>query len=318
MDIRRLRYFIAISEENSLSAASQRISVAQPSLSQHVIHLEEELGVKLIERSPRGIVLTEEGRMLARHARAICASVDACVDEIRDTHESTRGTVALGIPPSISMVMLVPLAETVRVELPDVRLKAVESMSGFIRRWIEDESVDMGFLYSLDQASHFRTTHVLDERLFFYAAPDNWPLDTPPGTPVRLKDIENLGLVLPSPSHGLRHVIEQYAHTRDINLNVVIEMDAMTQIKELAARGSGFTIFSPAAAFDFERRGELTKSPIVEPELLRPVYLATKPTKPQNRACRAVERITLEVACDIVNRGIWDGALIKDPERTVG
>ena len=247
MDIRRLRYFIVISEETSLSAASQRLRVAQPSLSQHVIHLEQELGVKLIERSPRGIVVTEEGRLLAHHARSICASLDSCVNEIREAHGSIRGTVTMGFPPSISMVMLVPLAETVRIELPDVHLTAVESMSGFIRQWIDDESVDMGFLYNLDWARQFRATHILDERLCFYSAPDNWPLEGPPQTPVSLSAIEDLELILPSQSHGLRQVIENHARMHDIRLKVVVEMDAMTQIKELVARGSGFTIFSPYA-----------------------------------------------------------------------
>lgn len=74
--------------------------------------------------------------------------------------------------------------------------------------------------------------------------------------------------------------------------------------------------FSPAAAFDFERRGELIKSPIMEPEMIRPVYLATKPSRSLSRACRAVEQITLDVACDIVNRGIWDGTLINSSEST--
>jgi LysR family nitrogen assimilation transcriptional regulator len=71
VDIKQLKYFIAIAEEGSLSAASARLRVAQPSLSQHVIKVEQELGVTLIERSPRGIVLTESGQTLLKHAREI-------------------------------------------------------------------------------------------------------------------------------------------------------------------------------------------------------------------------------------------------------
>src|SRR5882724_135918 len=118
MDVRHLRYFIAISEERSLSAASQRLGVAQPSLSQHVIKLEEELNVKLIARSPRGILLTEAGALLVKHAREICASMDRCLIDVRQSGSVLRGKVAFGMPPSTSMVLSVPLAETVRVELP--------------------------------------------------------------------------------------------------------------------------------------------------------------------------------------------------------
>lgn len=309
MDIRHLRYFIAISEAASLSAASLRLGVAQPSLSQHVIRLEEELGVALVVRSPRGIQLTEEGRLLAAHARGIVQSLDACVAEIRALDGVARGTVAFGMPPSVSMVMSVPLAETVRVEFPQVRLQAIEAMSGFIKGWIEDGTVDLGFLYDLERKEHFTARHVLDEELCFFSAPDAWPLDLPPGAPVPLRRLEGLDLILPSPLHGLRRAIERYAGAAGVALNVVMEMDAMTQIKELVARGSGYTIFAPAAAYDFVARGDLVKSRVIEPVMARPVYLASNPAHPVTGARRAVESLVLEVARDLVRRGIWEGRL---------
>lgn len=309
MDIRHLRYFIAISEEKSLSAASHRLGVAQPSLSQHVIKLEEELGVSLMQRSTRGIVLTEDGLLLVRHARQICQRLDNCLAEMRDAGNAVRGPVVLGLPPSVSMVLSVPLAETVRVELPEVRLQVTEAMSGFIRGWIADQTVDLGFLYDIDPADRFNVTHLLDEGLCFFAPPDDWPLATPPGAPMGLADLSGLELILPSPSHGLRKTIERHAGAAGIALNVVIEMDAMTQIKELVARGSGYTIFAPAAANDCVTRGELVKAPIAMPEILRPVYLCSNPEKPLTRATRAVEKLTLEVTADLVSRGIWEGEL---------
>lgn len=312
MDIRHLRYFIAISEERSLSAASQRLGVAQPSLSQHVIKLEEELGVSLMERSPRGIVLTDEGQLLVRHAREICRNLDQCVAEMRDAGGQVRGQVTFGLPPSISMVMSVPLAETVRIELPQVRLQAIEAMSGYIKTWLDDGTVEMAFLYNLDRKEQFRARHLLDEQLCFFTAPDNWPLATPPGAPVRLADIAGLDLILPSPNHGLTRTITQHTNELGISLNVVIEMDAMTQIKELVARGSGYAIFAPAAAHDFVARGELVKSPIIDPAIWRPVYLVSNPNRPMSRAGQAVEKITLEVARDLVRRGIWEGKLTEE------
>lgn len=312
MDIRHLKYFIAISEEPSLSAAAQRLRVAQPSLSQHVIRLEEELGVPLVIRSPRGIVLTEEGHLLARHARDIVRSLEQCIESMKVAGGVVSGPVTFGMPPSVSMVMSVPLAETVRVEHPQVRLQATEAMSGFVKTWLEDHTVDIGFLYDLDGKSHFHATHILDEDLCFFAAPDAWPLDTPPGAPVPLARLAGLDLILPSPSHGLRKSIERHAAEQGISLTVVIEMDAMTQIKELVARGSGYTIFAPAAAYDFVARGELVKSLIVEPVMSRPVHLVRNPAFPMTIACRAVEQITLEVARDLVRRGIWEGRLVPE------
>lgn len=310
MDIRNLRYFIAISQAPSLSVAAKTLGVAQPSLSQHVTKMEQELGVQLLDRSPRGTVLTQEGRVLVRHAIEICASLDACVDEMRDLGGTTRGKVGFGMPPSVSMVMSVPLAETVRLELPDVRLKAVEAFSGFIKNWIEDETVQMGFLYDLDNVEHFRAKHILDERLYFFSAPDNWPFSTPPGNPVSMAQLAGVEFVLPGETHGLRKAIERGAASVGVSLDVVVEMDAMTQLKELVARGSGYTIFTSAAANDFVGRGELVRSLIVDPIIERPVYLVSKPSVSMSRACRAVEVVILKVANDLVARGIWQGDLV--------
>lgn len=308
MDIRQLRYFLAIAEAPSISAAAQNIGVAQPSLSQHVQRMEQELGIRLVDRSPRGTLLTEEGRHLAEHARRVCRSLDACIEDMRELGGNVRGRVSFGMPPSCAMVLLVPLAETIRLDLPDVRLRAIEVMSSYVKEWVADSTVDIGFLYDLDDADQFTATHVLNEELYFYSAPDAWPLDTPPGTPVPLRALAGLDLVLTS--SGLRNLIEKYCKAHDVRLNVVVEMDAMTQIKELVARGSGYTIFAPAAAQDFVEPGKLMRAPIIDPTMTRPVYMVTSPAKVKSRACRAVEQITLEVARELVRRGIWEGSLV--------
>lgn len=309
LDIRQLRYFIAIANAPSISAAAQAIGVAQPSLTHHLSNMEQDLGVRLIERSPRGSRLTPEGEVLLGHANEICAKLERCVADMKELGHEVQGRVSFGMPPSVSMVMSVPLVETVRLELPCVRLRTVEAMSGYIKAWIENETVDVGFLYDLEGVEHFDATHVLDEQLFFFSAPDAWPLSSPPGAPVPMRDLEGLELILPGETHGLRRIIEASAVKSGVRLNVVSEMDAMMQIKELVARGSGYTIFAPAAAYDYVARNELLKAQIIEPSISRPVYLVRKPSRAMGGACRAVRHSTLEVARDLVRRGIWQGRL---------
>jgi LysR family nitrogen assimilation transcriptional regulator len=308
LDIKQLRYFIAIAEEGSLSAASLRLGVAQPSLSQHVIRIEQELGVTLLNRSPRGIVVTESGEILLRHAREICASMTVCRDAVRQSGIVPQGLVALGLPPSVSMVLSVPLAETVRLELPNVKLQAIEAMSGFIKLWLQDETVDLGFLYEVDDIRNFEVRQLMSEDLHFFAAPDDWPFASAPGDPVSLAEIGKLELILPSQRHGLRKTIDRFARSAGVDLDVCIEMDALSQIKELVVRGSGFTILAPAAAHDRVERGELVSSRIVDPPMTRPVFLVRNQAKPLTEACRQVERIAVEVVADLVHRGIWEAA----------
>ena len=305
MDIRQLRYFIAIAEEGSLSAASHRLRVAQPSLSQHVIKIEQELGVTLITRSPRGVALTPSGEILLHHAREICQSMSVCQEMVKKSGSVLEGLVAFGLPSSISMVLSVPLAETIRHVLPKVKFRAVEAMSGFIREWLLDETIDLGFLYDFDDARLFEAHELMQEDLYFFAAADNWPIARPVGEPVTLAEIAALELVLPSQHHGMRRTIEKYAGMRGLTLNVCVEMDALAQIKELVARGSGFTILASAAAHDRVELGDLVSSPIIEPTITRTIYLVRKLARPQTYVSREVERITLDVINELVGRGIW-------------
>jgi len=315
MDIKQLRYFIAIAEEGSLSAAAQRVNVAQPSLSQHVLSLERDLGVKLLERSPRGVSLTQAGDVLLSHAREIVAALDNAVEAVRRSGTEPMGDVSFGLPSSVSMVLSVPLAETVRLELPKVRLRAIEAMSGFIQTWLEDQSIDLGILYDVSAVRHLTYQQLMTEDLFFFSAPDAWPFETRPGTAIKLADLAPVELVLPSKHHGLRTMIDRFTRSHSLQLNVATEMDALNQIKTMVSRGSGYTILAPAAAIDFVERGELIMAPIVEPRMTRPVYLVRNPAKPVTTASRELERITIEVIRDLVSRGIWSA---EDPPKVTG
>jgi len=200
VDIKQLKYFIAIAEEGSLSAASARLHVAQPSLSHHVINVERELGVTLIKRSSRGVALTESGQILLKRARDICASMDVCRDKVRQSGGVPKGEVSFGMPSSVSTVLSVPLTETVLVEQPQIKLRVIEAMSGFIRAWLEDQTIDLAFLYEVNELKHCEVSKLMSEDLYFFAAPDNWPLSRPPGTPIPLCEVRQLDLILPSKS----------------------------------------------------------------------------------------------------------------------
>ncbi|MCG8354733.1 MAG: LysR family transcriptional regulator [Kiloniellales bacterium] len=307
MDVKQLRYFVSIAEEGSLSAAAARIGIAQPSLSQHVKNLEEQLGVDLLARSPRGVTLTQSGVLLLSHARRILNAVEQASEDVRASGGEPRGEVSFGLPSSVSMVLSVPLAETVRLELPQVRLRAIEAMSGFIQDWLVGGEIDLGILYNISTLRHMQIRPLLTEELFFFAAPDNWPFETGHEHPVRLADVAKLDLILPSKSHGLRAMIDRFARANGIEMEVAIEMDALTQIKTLVARASGYTILAPAAAQDLVERGELVAARIEQPVMRRPVYLVRNPDATITRASQEVERITLKVIEDLVSRSIWRG-----------
>ena len=87
------------------------------------------------------------------------------------------------MPSSVSMVLSVPLTETVLVEQPQIKLRVIEAMSTFIRGWLEDQTIDLAFLYEVNEVRNCEVSKLMSENLYFFAAPDNWPFYEAAGIP---------------------------------------------------------------------------------------------------------------------------------------
>lgn len=319
MDVRQLRYFGVIAEFGSMSAAALRLGVAQPSLSQHVKHLEEELGITLLVRSPRGVALTEGGKILLAHAKSILDAVDLAVADVRNHSCDLKGTVSFAVPSSASNVLSVPVCETVQHECPNIMLRTMEAMSGHVQEWIVQGQVDLGILYDIRRVKHLCTTPLLEEDLFLVVGPESWTgpvgADGIAQESVTLLDCADLGLVLPHRTHGLREAIEQFADTRDITLRVPIEMDSLTNMKALVMRGSAYSILARAAIIEELDRRALVAIPIREPVMRRTVYLTRNPSRPATHSVAKVERLIVEIARELVTKGRWPGELLAPDYR---
>src|SRR6185437_10847526 len=106
MEIHQLRYFCAIVETGSFSRAAERCRIAQPSLSQQVLKLEEELGARLFDRLGRSVRLTEAGNAFLPHARAMLHQVEAARASVEDRRTDMRGSVTVGVIPTIAPYLM--------------------------------------------------------------------------------------------------------------------------------------------------------------------------------------------------------------------
>ncbi|MBW3098960.1 LysR substrate-binding domain-containing protein [Pseudohoeflea coraliihabitans] len=311
MDSRQLRYFREIIDSGSMSGAARNLGIAQPSLSQLVRNLEAVLGTELLVRSARGIAPTEAGERLHLHACAIEAMIEEAQRDVVDIGAEPSGRVAFGMTPSISMALSIPMAETIRVEMPKVQFTATEAMSGHLREWVLKGEIDMALLYDNTNIGECASSELLIEDLWIYAASDCWPFESAPGEPVTFAQVAETELVLPSERHGLRAYIDRVAQSERLTLNVPTEMDSLPQIKALVARGSGHTILSPAAVHDLVSAGTLVGAPIGEPRLRRSIYLV-RSTNRVTRATRQTEDLCREVVRDLINRRLWQAELPRD------
>jgi LysR family nitrogen assimilation transcriptional regulator len=303
LDVRQLRYFIAVVEAGSFSRAAERLHVAQPALSQHVLAMEAELGIFLLHRSARGVKPTEEGLRLFDEARTIQTRISGLRDHVRGGDARPYGQVRFGMPGTVSEQLSVPLIEAAQKEFPDISLRIAEAMSGFVLDWLREGVVDIALLFDAPDTKGLIRHEALSEEIVLFGATDI--KGAPKGPDIALQAALRLPLVLPSPSHGLRMLIDAAALAAGIDVHPSVEIDSYRQIKRLVARGAAFAIL-PISAIEAEvRSGAMRAWRLQKPAIRRRVILAYPADRQLSGASRAVLQLGWHVLRDIVQSGIW-------------
>src|SRR4051794_23972259 len=142
MELRHLRYFVAVGEERSFTRAAERLWIAQPGLSTQMRRLETELGVKLFDRHTRGVDLTDAGRLFVERARTAVAAADDARATGRDLEAGLIGTIRLGIAAEAPPRAAGPLLARLAGERPDIELTVCEAYAGTLLRDLRDGRLD--------------------------------------------------------------------------------------------------------------------------------------------------------------------------------
>jgi len=147
MNMRRLRYFVAVAEEANFSRAAERLHVAQPALSSQIKQLERDVGVRLFSRSNRGVQPTEAGRLLLEEARRVFVQMDQALRMVRRVGHGEVGRLNLGFVPSAFNEILPPMLRKFRETFPDVELLLREMNPDQLVQGLRDERIDVAFVY---------------------------------------------------------------------------------------------------------------------------------------------------------------------------
>lgn len=307
MDIRQLRYFLAIVEEGSFSRAAQRVHVAQPALSLHVRRMEEALGASLLIRGPGGVVATEEGELLASRARAILADMAQTEEAIRSFSGEPSGTVRLGLPGTISEILSVPLIARAQDLYPGIKIVIAEAMSGFVREWLLDRRVELAVIYSDLRESGVASDMLLEEELVLLMPPDNGS-----GSSVPIGFLEQQKLILPSEAHGLRAMLDKVFLDAGLSVQSVFEVDSYTNIKRLVEQGYGCSVLPFHAVAAEAAAGTLAVRHFTDAALWRSAYLVQVVSRPATRAAAAISDLVKDIVAELVRDGVWVGARLSN------
>ncbi|MEV4729716.1 LysR family transcriptional regulator [Saccharopolyspora sp. NPDC049426] len=198
MELRHLRYFVAVAAEGSLTQAAERLHLTQPSLSRQIRQLESDIGAALFERNAAGTSLTPAGVALHRHALLLLRLADAAPDMARSATSHTREVVHIGVPPGLPEGWLLDVLAALETEVPHASITLIEAGSSEQLRMIREGHLDIGMVRE-QPAGKLRGT-VLFEVPFGVAARPGHPLAS--GTTCRMQDLDNLRVL----AHGRQQV----------------------------------------------------------------------------------------------------------------
>jgi LysR family nitrogen assimilation transcriptional regulator len=305
MELRQLRYFVAIVDHGSLSRAARVLHIVQPALTQQIQQLEEELGTSLLHRSAQGMQATDAGRIFYEHALAILKQVADAKSAVNQTTDKPSGTVALGIPQSASGALAFPLLTAVRAAFPDIIFQLTEELTGNLTEQLASGRLNLAVLFDDGQLGKFTTKPLVEEEMMYITRTDSQFACKRKS--ITLEKALQVPLILPSIQHGVRPRIEQVVRDHGLRTAHVIDITSIAILKSAILADMGATILPMSPLLAEIERGEMRASPISDVTLSRTVVLCSSKNIPLTNAAMAVEKLVLDLSRDLSLSGKWRG-----------
>jgi len=279
MDLRQLRYFVTVADCGSFTAAARQLRITQPALGLQVKQLESLLGVSLLARHSRGVMLTKAGAVLLWHARTILdhvaqaeASLQAFKNDARAKHAAEATEIRLGVLPSTTHSIVPELMEACeRTMSPSVRIGIEQGFDRDLLQAVEDKKLDMIFCFDAQKSNQLDVLPLYIDDLVLVGPPDIVRMDD---GDVAFRDLTCFPLIMSRVSRGARALVEETASAKGIALKIRYEVEAAGLKRELLRTGRCCTIVSSAMFLGDLRDNVFGARRIVAPLLSRKLCLA--------------------------------------------
>lgn len=303
-----------------MSRAALDLNLVQSALSQQITRLEGELATRLLHRSPQGVTPTEAGLAFYREAQLALRHADQAVRSAQQARLS--GSVTVGLAPTTSAVLGLPLMLAMRTRYPDVRLHMVESMSGHLGDMLNARQLDLAVLfdsrrYLQDTSADKRRWQVqalLEEDLYLIRARRSsaaTPQNPLPQT-LRMTALKNEALILPTGSHGLRSTLDAAFARAKLVPQVVMEVDSLSMLMAAVDAGMGATV-QPWAALgrhpDAGQRFEIAR--ITDKQVQRVNLLCSLSEDELSPAALAARVVLKDCVKSLIQTQAWTGARLQ-------
>jgi LysR family tcuABC transcriptional regulator len=315
IELRQLRYFVRVVELGSMGRAALDMHVVQSTLSQQITRLEGELATRLLHRSPQGVTPTEAGVAFYREAQLTLRHADQAVRSAQQARLS--GSVTVGFAPTTAAVLGLPMIQAMRNRYPDVRLHMVESMSGHLGDMLNARQLDLAVLFdsrrylqdAIDK-HRWQVQPLLEEDLYLIRA-KTANAEHLPNT-LRIAALQNIALILPTGSHGLRSALDAAFARAKVVPHVVMEVDSLSMLMSAVEAGMGATI-QPWAALgrhtDAAQRFQIAR--ITDKQAQRVNLLCSLSEDELSPAALAARVVLKDCAKSLIESRAWTGTRLS-------
>lgn len=264
MQLRHIRYLIAVAEHGNFTRAAEALHVSQPTLSQQIIQLEEMLGVPLLDRSGRTVKVTDVGSVYIEHARRALRELASARRAIHDVHDLKRGELRLAATPTFSAYLVGPLVSAFHAKHPGILIRVEEMSLDTIAAAVAADEVDLGIAFDASRpGDNIEYETILVERLSVVVG-RNHPFAALEGaiTPQMLSN-ERLGVL--SPKFVTRIHVDEYLRSQKISPPVAVEANTISALLEVVRRTDVVTILPEAICDQHEGLRNIAIDPAPAP-----------------------------------------------------
>lgn len=309
MDTRHLRAFLRTADLRSISQAADSLGIAQPSLSQQLLRLEDEVGFRLFHRTARGVTLTDAGRVFQEHARHILRGIEQALEDVREASAAASGEVVLALPHTVSQLIGIPLIEAVLRDAPQVSLRLVEAFSSGIRAGLEAGTIDIGILNDRGPLRHFAARKLVSEELFLVGPAGRFGPSPAAAPHVSPADLGEFALITPGDQLDLRTFLDREAARLGFTYRLAMELDAVAHVAALVARGHGLAILPLPAVSAALAAAEVSIAHLGDGSLRRTLCLVRNRAQVVTHASVVVEDLLARAIASAIAEGRWDARL---------
>lgn len=312
MDTRHLRAFLKIADTRSISRAADALGIAQPSLSQQLLRLEDEVGFKLFRRTARGVTLTEAGRVFQEHARQILHDSEQALADVRQLKEVASGQVVLAMPHTVCKLIGLELVETLASDAPNIQLRLMEAFSSTIRSGLEAGTIDLAILHDRTSQRNLTTRKLVSEEVYLVGPPGRFGASVAEATVVSPEELDNFPLITPGDHHDHRYFLDREAARIGFGYRLTMEIEAVGLVLQLVSRGRGYTFLPLAAVEDNLAVGKLSIAHVGDGSLRRTLCVVRNRAQVVTHASVYVEDLMTRIISGLIASGRWDAQMHTD------